>query len=390
MRTVLDLFCGAVGGWSAGVERAGWRTVAACEIDPWRRAVFGAQHPGVVLYADVRDVTATRLRADLGYLPDVVVGSPPCQDISAANSRGTGIGGARSGLFWEWLRVIDEVRPDWACAENSPRFRALGYDDIAAGLEAIGYACWPLVVGADDAGANHRRKRVWVVARNANAGSGAARIGPSEAPRRRSHETRRMEPHADPIGIRDDVDAHGRLSGGARRHADGCVVMGAGADGRSSADADGDGWRQRGWRRLGGSLSASPNAAAHTDGDRKPRRTSDGEMAERHHAPSSDLDCPGHPQRPRIPGDDGEELPPALRDIGRAWPDWNNGLAGLTSACAAAGSGPLDDGRLAGLPAGLRNRAIAALGDAVVPAITEAVARAIDRVDAELDAQAAA
>lgn len=298
MRAVLDLFCGAVGGWSAGVERAGWRTVAACEIDPWRRAVFGTQHPGVVLYADVRDVTAARLRADLGYLPDVVVGSPPCQDISAANSRGVGIGGARSGLFWEWLRVIDEVRPDWACAENSPRFRALGYDDIAAGLEAIGYACWPLVVGADDAGANHRRKRVWVVA----------------------------------------ADAHGRLSGGARRHSDGCIVMGAGADGRSSADAD----------------------------------------------------CPRHPQRPRIPGDDGEELPPALRDIGRAWPHWSGGLAGLAAACAAAGAGPLDDGRLAGLPAGLRNRAIAALGDAVVPAITEAVARAIDRVDAELVAAQAA
>jgi len=43
---VLDLFCGAAGGGSAGLERAGCRTVAACEIDPWRRAVFGVRHPG--------------------------------------------------------------------------------------------------------------------------------------------------------------------------------------------------------------------------------------------------------------------------------------------------------------------------------------------------------
>lgn len=40
---MLDLFCGAAGGWSLGMHRAGYHTIAACEIDPWRRAVF-AQH----------------------------------------------------------------------------------------------------------------------------------------------------------------------------------------------------------------------------------------------------------------------------------------------------------------------------------------------------------
>ncbi len=38
--TVLDLFCGGAGGWSLGMHRAGYRTVAACEIDDWRRSVF--------------------------------------------------------------------------------------------------------------------------------------------------------------------------------------------------------------------------------------------------------------------------------------------------------------------------------------------------------------
>jgi len=40
--TALDLFCGAAGGWSLGLHRAGYRTVAACEIDDWRRSVFAA------------------------------------------------------------------------------------------------------------------------------------------------------------------------------------------------------------------------------------------------------------------------------------------------------------------------------------------------------------
>jgi hypothetical protein len=43
---VLDIFSGAAGGWSKGLQRAGYTTVAACEIDPWRREVFAAEHPG--------------------------------------------------------------------------------------------------------------------------------------------------------------------------------------------------------------------------------------------------------------------------------------------------------------------------------------------------------
>lgn len=44
--TVLDLFAGAAGGWSLGLHRAGFRTVAAVELDPWRRATFGRLHGG--------------------------------------------------------------------------------------------------------------------------------------------------------------------------------------------------------------------------------------------------------------------------------------------------------------------------------------------------------
>ena len=85
--TVLDLFSGACGGWSLGLHRAGFETVAACEFDPWRRAVFAQNFPGVKLYDDVRSLTADRIVSDLGYFPDCVVGSPPCQDASAANTK---------------------------------------------------------------------------------------------------------------------------------------------------------------------------------------------------------------------------------------------------------------------------------------------------------------
>jgi DNA (cytosine-5)-methyltransferase 1 len=165
---VLDLFCGAAGGWSLGLHRAGFRTVAACEIDPWRRAVYGRNFPGVKLYDDVRTLTADKLISDLGYLPDIIAASPPCQDASAANAKGKGVDGPRTGLFFEAIRIIGECRPRWAAFENVPQIRTRGYDRIADALARLGYADWPAVVGAEDVGAPHIRKCAWIVAANAS------------------------------------------------------------------------------------------------------------------------------------------------------------------------------------------------------------------------------
>ncbi|WP_238230926.1 DNA cytosine methyltransferase [Methylobacterium hispanicum] len=163
---MLDLFSGACGGWSLGMERAGFRTLAACEIDPWRRRVYGANFPHARLYDDVGALTATRLLADLGgRAPDVVCASPPCQDVSAANVRGRGLDGDRSGTgFDHALRLAAELRPRWLALENSPRLRTRGADRVLAGLEQIGYTPTPVVVGAWHAGLLHRRQRCWILA----------------------------------------------------------------------------------------------------------------------------------------------------------------------------------------------------------------------------------
>lgn len=162
-REVLDLFSAAAGGWSLGMHRAGYRTLAACEVEAWRRAVYAENNPHVRLYDDVRTLTADRLLADLGRLPRYVVGSPPCQDISSANTKGKGVGGSRSGLYFEAIRIIGEVRPRWFALENSANLRTRGADAVIDALEAIGYACWPCVVRAGDIDANHERPRAWLL-----------------------------------------------------------------------------------------------------------------------------------------------------------------------------------------------------------------------------------
>lgn len=161
---VLDLFSAAAGGWSLGMHRGGYRTIAACEVVPWRRAIYAENNPNVRLYDDVRTLTARRLLDDLGRLPSIVVGSPPCQDISSANTKGRGVEGERSGLYFEAIRIIGEVRPRWAALENSANLRTRGADAVLAALEELGYTCWPFVVRAGDIGANHERPRCWLLA----------------------------------------------------------------------------------------------------------------------------------------------------------------------------------------------------------------------------------
>ena len=159
----LDLFSAAAGGWSLGLHRAGFITIAACEIVEWRRILYAEHNPHVRLYEDVRGLTAARLVSDLGILPDIIVGSPPCQDISSANTKGKGIEGERSGLYLEAVRLVGDCRPRWFAFENSPNLRTRGADRVLDELETLGYAVEPCVVGADSVGANHVRKRSWLI-----------------------------------------------------------------------------------------------------------------------------------------------------------------------------------------------------------------------------------
>lgn len=170
--TVLDLFSG-IGGLSLGLHWAGMRTVAFCEAAPFARAVLARHWPGIPLYDDIRTLSAARLRADGVPRPRLLCGGFPCQDTSLAG-QGAGIEGTRSGLWSHMARLVRECRPDWVLAENVPGLRGRGADRVVAELDAAGYACWPLVVGAVHAGAPHRRARMWLVAQAAAADAGGA------------------------------------------------------------------------------------------------------------------------------------------------------------------------------------------------------------------------
>jgi len=135
----VSLFSGA-GGFEIGFDRASIRTMLQVEQDPWCLEVLARHWPETECITDVRQVDAAALQGRCGDVVghdhvsdaqrlggtalaaasvDLVYGGWPCQDHSVAGKR-AGLSGERSGLFYEFARVVRELRPRWIAAENVP------------------------------------------------------------------------------------------------------------------------------------------------------------------------------------------------------------------------------------------------------------------------------
>lgn len=347
MMEVLDLFSAAAGGWSLGMHRAGFKTIAACENVDWRRAIYQENNPDVLIYDDVCTLTADRIIRDTGRFPPVVVGSPPCQDISSANTKGKGVEGERSGLYFEAIRIIGEGRPRWFALENSSNLRTRGADAVLTALEALGYTCWTFVVRAGDIGANHERPRSWIIGCDVDQVADAGRRQQWQQSGRR-HGADWSDPALDQD---HDQAIH-------------------------ASNPDGFG-RNEGWGRGRGWVDVSvSNDLIHPAGvGGLPRAGYDVAQSE-HQGASSE-------QRSEVAGSYGFS-----RNSSEPWASWNRGITdhirmddGLSSWLAGT--------RIAvGGPRGTSAASliVEAFGDAVVPQIPEAIGKAILRTERALAA----
>ena len=172
----LALFAGAGGGILGG-KLLGWRTVCAVEWEPYAASVLVArQNDGFLSPFPIWDDVQTFDGKPWRGIVDVVSGGFPCQDISAAG-KGAGINGERSGMWKEMARIIGEVRPRFAFVENSPMLITRGLECVLADLTAMGYDSRWGVVSAADVGANHKRERIWIIAKRGNIFSHAEHNG---------------------------------------------------------------------------------------------------------------------------------------------------------------------------------------------------------------------
>lgn len=159
----LHLFAGAGGGILGG-QLLGHTCVCAVEWDAYaRRVLLARQRDGVLPRFPVWDDVQTFDGKPWRGRVDVVAGGFPCQDISAAG-KGAGIDGQRSGMWRHMARIVGEVRPRYVLVENSPILTSRGLGVVLGDLAALGYDAEWCVLGASDAGAPHRRERIWIMA----------------------------------------------------------------------------------------------------------------------------------------------------------------------------------------------------------------------------------
>ena len=160
---VLDLFSG-IGGFSYAAERivGGYKTTQFVELDPYCQSVLRKNFPNTPIHDDIKTFTAKPGQFDV-----FTIGFP-CQDLSVAG-RQKGIGeGTRSGLFYESIRLLKQVRPKFALFENVRNLisheKGTTFQEILFQIAKAGYDAEWSVISAKDVGACHLRQRLWIIA----------------------------------------------------------------------------------------------------------------------------------------------------------------------------------------------------------------------------------
>ena len=189
-----SLFAG-IGGFDLGFERAGMVCKWQVEIDDYANRVLAKHWPHVRRWPDVRTWPQPGTER-----VDVICGGFPCQDISCAG-QGAGLDGERSGLFFEAVRVVRELRPQVVVLENVAALLTRGLDRVLGTLAEIGYDAEWHCIPAAAVGAPHLRDRVFI---NAYADSGGFARN-TERYREQDECREQASRRGDSVRLREDV-----------------------------------------------------------------------------------------------------------------------------------------------------------------------------------------
>lgn len=121
-----------------------------CEIDKWAIQVSKKNWKDNIHLGSVTDFSNTSL--DIDFL----IGGSPCQDLSIAKKNRKGLDGDRSGLFWEYVRIKDLIKPKYFILENVASMPKKDRDIIT---EAMGVE--PILFNASLVSAQCRKRLFW-------------------------------------------------------------------------------------------------------------------------------------------------------------------------------------------------------------------------------------
>ncbi|KRB31707.1 DNA cytosine methyltransferase [Mesorhizobium sp. Root172] len=164
--TAIDLFCGA-GGLSEGFRQAGYHILAGIDLDAPAGRTFLATHPEATFFCRrIQDVGVSDILNATGLKPgelDVLVGGPPCQGYSVYNHQ-RGTHDPRAGLFKEYLRLVEGLRPRWLVMENVSGLTSIAQGgiirEIEEGMGGLGYEVSWKILKAEEYGVPQERRRI--------------------------------------------------------------------------------------------------------------------------------------------------------------------------------------------------------------------------------------
>lgn len=189
----LDLFSG-IGGFSLGLEKAGFTTKAFCEMDPFCKLVLNKHWKDVIVYDNIKQLHGTQIAQDIGPV-DIITGGFPCQPYSVAGKQK---GTSDDRYLWpDMFRIIREVQPTFVIAENVKGLiniqDGMVFETVCSDLESEGFEVQAFVIPAAGVGAPHKRDRVWIVGYSEHNGSLASKISRSTDSTSHDYEKRKAE-----------------------------------------------------------------------------------------------------------------------------------------------------------------------------------------------------
>ncbi len=165
----VDLFAGA-GGLTEGFHQAGFKPILATDFDPHAAQSFRYNFPGTeFIEKPIGDITSQELLSKSGLRPgelDCLLGGPPCQAFSVYNHK-RGFHDERSGLFREYLRVVELLLPKVVIMENVTGITSLdsgrAVEEIHARLTELGYHVEHRILLAEEYGVPQERRRIFFI-----------------------------------------------------------------------------------------------------------------------------------------------------------------------------------------------------------------------------------
>ena len=123
----------------------------ASEVDKYAIQIAKKNHPEIIQVGDVKKCYARNFPKI-----DLLIGGSPCQDLSIAKSNREGLNGARSSLFWHFVRLLRTMKPRYFLLEN---VASMSKEDKAKITEIMGVE--PILINSALVSAQQRKRLYW-------------------------------------------------------------------------------------------------------------------------------------------------------------------------------------------------------------------------------------